>query len=72
MSHYTVIVTMTDIEAEDHREAAKKAYSLLNDITPTYFAVKNAAAISQDVELTEDETEQALKHAFEGNLFPKE
>lgn len=46
-----------------------KAYSLL---TPTFFHVKDAAAISQEVEFSEEEAEQALNRALEGTLFPKE
>lgn len=66
---FTVTVTY-QVFAKDRKEAAQKAAVLTHQTIPTEFQVKDAAAISKDVVLTEDEIQQALDRDFKGELFP--
>jgi len=67
-NQYRITVTI-ELEADDRKQAAMKAYSLLNEITPTKFTIMDTAFLSEEIELTEEETEKALNRALEGKLF---
>jgi hypothetical protein len=70
MSLFTVTTTYV-LEAESRTEAAIKAYALAHELTPHEFQVIDAAAMSTEVELTEEEQEEAIRLHRGGKLFTK-
>lgn len=69
MTCYRVTMTV-ELEADNPLEAAMRAFSLTNDITPDTFDVLDENSSSTQVVLTKEQQEEALKRAFEGTLFP--
>lgn len=72
MDSYEVVVRLR-VDAKDPKDAAMKAYSLLNDETPRQFEVALGRAedsLVDEVELTPEDAFDALQRAFKGTLFP--
>jgi hypothetical protein len=63
MAHYQVTVSMI-VEANDQKDAAMRAYSVIHDVTPDTFEVRDGDAPSQRVSLSEDDQDEALRRTL--------
>jgi len=63
MAHYQVTVSMI-VEANDQKDAAMRAYSVIHDVTPDTFEVKDSDAASQRVSLSEEDQDEALRRTL--------
>ncbi|MBZ9673310.1 hypothetical protein [Mesorhizobium sp. ES1-3] len=62
------ILFAAHVEADDPKQAC--AHSLMHDITPLEFLVEDEKAVTELVELTEEDAAEARVLALEGKLFP--
>jgi hypothetical protein len=58
--HFQVTITV-DVIASNRTEAAMLAYWSLSDELPDTFDVKDAAGVSEEISLTDEQKEEALQ-----------
>ena len=63
MAHYQVTISMI-VEANEHKDAAMRAYSVIHHVTPDTFEVKDSDAASQRVSLSEEDQDEALRRTL--------
>jgi hypothetical protein len=71
MTFYRV-TTSIELEADDAKQAAMRAHSLMHDTAPTEFVVEDEKSVSEQITLTEEDAAEARALALEGKLFPSE
>lgn len=64
------VSTFVELEADDAKQAAMRAHSLMQDIAPTEFLVEDEKSVSEQITLTEEDAAEARATALEGKLFP--
>lgn len=64
------VSTFVELEADDAKQAAMRAHSLMRDIAPTEFLVEDEKSVSEQITLTEADAAEARAMALDGKLFP--
>lgn len=65
---FTVTTTVT-LYAKDRKEAAMKAFALHDTMTPEEYQVKDAAAMSDDIALSDEDKDEARRAYAAGEYF---